>query len=106
MNSEKITCVTSRLLKTVFSPDSLMAQLNNVFEKYYPDSRWDSAQEIISSDRNSADFVRWILNDEDYMEVTHASPLYEFSKGVHNILSCLSGSEKREDHANKLLRGV
>ena len=78
------TTHSSRASEFIVNPspyESLMAKLDNALRSKYTDSRWGSAREIISSDKNSADFIRWILKDEDYHEIENGSPMYEFAKG-------------------------
>lgn len=83
----------SRLLAKSFSPSSLMGRIEEVYQQFFGDSYTLSAQEIISSDENSAEFIRWLLIDEDFREAIPGNPIYEFSKGRarHSVLTFLVG---------------
>ena len=93
MNTPPFSLRASEFIVNPSSTESLMAKLDNAFRSKYADSRWGSAREIIFSDKDSADFIRWILKDEDYHEIENGSPMYEFAKGRarHSVITFLVG---------------
>lgn len=74
-------------------PDTLMNKIEKAYSDLFPSARWSSVREVLASDENSADFIRWVLKDEDYREVDSSNPMYEFAKGRsrHSVITFFIG---------------
>ena len=56
-------------------------------------TRFNTVSEILENDENSAEFIRAVLHDDDFIDLTPKNDLYEFSKdrARHSVITFLIG---------------
>lgn len=73
--------------------NQLMESIETAFKKSGISTRFDTVEEIIKTDENSAAFIREVLHDEDYHIPDHADSMYAFAKSraQHSVLTFFVG---------------